>query len=790
MAAAEITTDKQCRVVLLNGEAERLTGWSTGEAKGRPLPEIFGMLDPLTRQKIRNVVEQVLRGDSGKILLARRDGAEIFVEGKASPILDANGKINGVTLEFHEAAEHEAISSQERLRFIDRLNDAVFQVDAAGRLIFLNPAWEKITRFSKEECLGNPLANYVHPLDAQKNAEQLISGTGRYEIRLLTKNGGQRWVEVHADMMRDSAGKVVGLIGALRDIGERKTSEQQLRLAASVFEHNLEGIFIADKNYIIVSVNPAFCTTTGYSPEEIIGQPQSTLRSRRHDDGFYQLIHESIEKHGKWHGEVWNRRKNGEIYPELLAINAIANDAGETTHYIGISLDITERKLAEEQIHQLAYFDTLTGLPNRLLLMDRLEMLINQSCREEKQLGVLCLDLDHFKEVNDTLGHAGGDILLQSVAHRLNACVREGDTVARLGGDEFVIIVTNLSRTELGEVAKIAALVAEKVKATLSNPFIFENHEVLITPSIGIALYSSDADNAADMIKCADAALYHAKSQGRNNYQFYAEQMNTLTLERLSLQNDLRKALERNELEVHYQPQVDIGNGFVTGMEALMRWKHPTQGWIPPVKFIPIAEETGLILSLGEWLMKTVCAQMKVWQMAGLLNESQRISINVSPRQFKQGDFSKMLEKILNETALSAHRLELEMTEGMLMHNTESTLAMLNQLKLLGVKLSLDDFGTGYSSLSYLKRFPLDVLKIDQSFVRDITDDPNDAAIVTAIIAMARSLKLKVIAEGVETLGQFSHLKDQGCHGFQGYYFSKPIPGESMTQLFQAGTLH
>ncbi|MHB1098857.1 MAG: putative bifunctional diguanylate cyclase/phosphodiesterase, partial [Burkholderiales bacterium] len=454
------------------------------------------------------------------------------------------------------------------------------------------------------------------------------------------------------------------------------------------------------------------------------------------------------------------------------------------------SLDITERKLAEEQIHRLAYFDILTGLPNRLLLMDRLEMLINQSGRGERQFGLLCLDLDHFKEANDILGHSGGDALLQRVAQCLNACVREGDTAARLGGDEFVVIVANLCRSEVGEVAQIAALVAEKIRAALSEPFHFENNEVLVTASIGIALFPSDADNAGDLIKSADTALYHAKSQGRDNYQFYAERMNTLTLERLSLQNDLRKALERGELEVHYQPQVDIGSGFVTGMEALMRWKHPARGWIPPARFIPLAEETGLIVNLGEWMMKTVCAQMNVWQMAGFLNESQRVSVNVSPRQFREGDFSKMIEKILEETALSAHRLELEMTESMLMHNTESTLTMLNQLKRLGIKLSLDDFGTGYSSLSYLKRFPLDVLKIDQSFVRDITGDSNDAAIVAAIIAMARSLQLKVIAEGVETSDQFSHLKEQGCHGFQGYYFSEPLPGEEMTRLFQSTYLH
>ena len=470
-----------------------------------------------------------------------------------------------------------------------------------------------------------------------------------------------------------------------------------------------------------------------------------------------------------------------------------AFDAAEMELLLQLSEDLAygiKSLRTRAEIAKQAWHDSLTGLPNRSLLGDRMRQAMAHAKRTERILAVLFLDLDGFKQINDQYGHASGDELIREIAARLVNSVRAEDTVARLGGDEFVVIIANLGRSEIGEVAKIAALVAEKIRTALSNPFHFENSEVLITPSIGISLYPSDADNPEDMIKGADAALHHAKSQGRNNYQFYAEQMNKLTLERLSLQNDLRKALERNELEVHYQPQVDIGSGFVTGMEALMRWRHPVQGWISPVKFIPLAEETGLILSLGEWLMKTVCAQMKVWQMAGLLDETQRISINVSPRQFRQGDFSKMIEKILEETALSANRLELEMTEGMLMHNTESTLAMLNQLKHLGVKLSLDDFGTGYSSLSYLKRFPLDVLKIDQSFVRDITDDPNDAAIVAAIIAMARSLKLKVIAEGVETSDQFSHLKDQGCHGFQGYYFSEPLPGEGMTQLFQSGTLH
>lgn len=786
MAEAEITTDKGCRVILLNGEAERLTGWCTREAMGQPLSEVLGALDPLTGQRIGNVVERMLRKEP--ILFVNRNGMEMALDGSVSPLRDSDGKIRGAILKFRTADEAHLGS------FIDKLKEVIFQTDACGRLTFLNRAWEEITQYRVEDCLGKPIATYIHPKDIRKNAEQLRlleeADHCRYQVRFSANGGKVRWVEIYAEALRNGSGGIAGLRGSLDDITERRSAERQLRFASSVFEHNLEGIFIADRHCNIVSVNPAFCAITGYAAEEIVGQSRDILRSRRHDDAFHRAIHVAIEAHGKWRGEVWSRRKNGEVYPELLEINAIEDENGQISHYIGTSLDITERKLAEEQIHRLAYFDTLTGLPNRLLLMDRLEMLINQSGRGERQFGVLCLDLDHFKEANDILGHSGGDAFLQSVAQRLNACVREGDTVARLGGDEFVVIVANLCRSEVGEVAQIAALVAEKIRAALSEPFHFENNEVLVTASIGIALFPSDADNVGDLIKSADTALYHAKSQGRDNYQFYAERMNTLTLERLSLQNDLRKALERGELEVHYQPQVDIGSGFVTGMEALMRWKHPARGWIPPTRFIPLAEETGLIVNLGEWMMKTVCAQMKVWQMAGFLNETQRISVNVSPRQFREGDFSKMIEKILEETALSAHRLELEMTESMLMHNTDETLTMLNQLKHLGIKLSLDDFGTGYSSLSYLKRFPLDVLKIDQSFVRDITGDSNDAAIVAAIIAMARSLKLKVIAEGVENSDQFTHLKDQGCHGFQGYYFSEPLPGEEMTRLFQSTYLH
>ncbi len=781
MADAEITADKSCRIVQLNDTAERLTGWRTQDAAGRPLHEVCCLIDPATGKRIWNVVERMLDGKPA--LLLDRRGKKVSVEGTASPRRGGDGAINGVTLKLGRAHVHHP-------GVIDRLKEAVFEIDPHGRLTFLNKAWEGIMLRRVEDSLGKSLTDFIHPEDAPRHFEKLRlaadAGHCRYELRLLLENGGTRWVEIYAESMCDASGSIKGYFGTLDDVTETRRTAQQLRFASSVFEHNLESIFIADRHYRIVSVNPAFCAITGYAPEEVEGRPMDMLRSRKHED----VMRESVKQCGNWRGEVWSRRKNGEIYPELLEINAVSDDSGQVTHYVGIALDITERKLAEEQIHQLAYFDTLTSLPNRLLLMDRLEMLINQSGREGRQFAVLSLDLDHFKTVNDTLGHSGADNLLQTVAQRLIACVREGDTVSRLGGDEFVVILSSLGRNEIGEVAQIAAFIAEKIRSALSDPFLLDGKEVLVTASLGISLYPSDARCAEDIIKSADTALFHAKSQGRNNYQFYSEKMNMLTLERISMQSDLRKAIEREELEVHYQPQVDIGTGLVTGMEALMRWKHPARGWIPPAQFIPLAEESGVIVQLGEWMMKTVCAQMKVWQMAGLLNETQRISVNVSPRQFREGDFSKMIEKILGETALSANRLELEMTESMLMQNTESTLDMLTHLKQLGVKLSLDDFGTGYSSLSYLKRFPLDVLKIDQSFVRDITADSNDAAIVAAIIAMARSLKLKVIAEGVETPDQFSHLKDQGCHGFQGFYFSEPLPGEGMTQLFQSTSLH
>jgi len=435
------------------------------------------------------------------------------------------------------------------------------------------------------------------------------------------------------------------------------------------------------------------------------------------------------------------------------------------------------RQQAEETINHLAYYDALTGLPNRALFNDRLAMALVQAQRHQRKLAVLFLDLDRFKTINDTLGHAMGDRLLQGVAQRLTSCVREGDTVARLGGDEFMLLLPGIEHVE--DVAKIVQRVLEVLKPS----FNFDGQEFHITSSIGIALYPNDSEDAEALLKNADTALHRAKEQGRNNYQFYIPSMNATSFERLILENNLRRALERKEFVLYYQPQVSLLTKRIVGMEALLRWQHPELGLVPPRKFIPLAEETGLIGSLGEWVLQTACAQNKAWQEVGF--PPLRVAVNLSAHLFRQQGLVETVARVLKETRLNPHYLELEVTEGTLMENAEATVSTLRKLKEMGVHLSIDDFGTGYSSLSYLRRFPIDTLKIDQSFVWDISSDPDDATIARLIIAMAHSLKLKVVAEGVETEEQLSFLRFHQCDELQGYLFSKPVPAEAFTQLLQ-----
>ena len=546
--------------------------------------------------------------------------------------------------------------------------------------------------------------------------------------------------------------------------------EDSLRLAASVFESSAEGILITDAQQRILSVNPALVAITGYQPHEVLGKTPAVFKSGRQDAEFYRQMWAEVARTGFWRGEIWNQRKDSVVFPELLTISAVRDADDNICNYIGSFFDISERKLAEERIQFLAHHDTLTQLPNRSLLNDRLHQAIAKSRRNQDHTAVLFLDLDRFKLINDTLGHHVGDRMLTRVAEMLQGILRETETVARLGGDEFIIVIPELAEVER------AATVARKVINLLSVPLTVDGQVLHVTASVGISMYPADGADAATLLSNADTAMYNAKDRGGNNFQFFAPTMNQVIQERVTIEHDLHLALERNEFLLHYQPQVNCLTGEVTGLEALIRWLHPTRGLVSPFHFITIAEETGLIVPIGEWVLWEACRQTRRWHDAG--QNGLRISVNLSARQFQQPDLGARIDDVLRTTGIDPATLELELTESMLMIDPDAATDMLRQLAALGVKMAIDDFGTGYSSLAYLKRFPVTRLKIDQSFVRDISSDLNDAAIVSAVVAMAASLKLEVIAEGVETEDQLRYLVAQGCHDIQGYFFSRPKPAD------------
>lgn len=545
----------------------------------------------------------------------------------------------------------------------------------------------------------------------------------------------------------------------------------QRDLLEEVFESSYSGLMITDVEGNIVNVNPAFTRVTGYSKEEALGRNAHLLASGRHDHEFYHALWEGLESKGHWEGEIWNRRKNGEVYPCWQNINPVRDKTGTLLYYVSMFSDISERKEAEAQIHQLAFYDPLTSLPNRRLLIERLQQAFSVGARNGQHGAVLFIDLDNFKTLNDTKGHDIGDQLLAEVAKRLNICVRDGDTVARLGGDEFVVVLESLSQSS-DEAAAQADLVAEKIRNTLSQPYRLSNYAHYTTPSIGVVLFKGHQQSLDDVLKYADTAMYQAKTAGRNTIRFYDPVMQAAIEARAELEEELRHALDRQQFCLHYQIQMDNANRPL-GAEVLLRWQHPDRGLVPPVQFVSLAEDTGLIVPIGLWVLQVACKQLKAWQSEATTREL-TLAVNVSAKQFRRPDFVAQVQRILMETEARPTLLKIELTESTVLENVEDTIAKMRELKLLGVSFSMDDFGTGYSSLQYLKRLPLDQIKIDQSFVRDIASDPNDAAIVQTIIAMSEVLGLSVIAEGVETEVQREFLDLRGCHAFQGYLFGKP----------------
>jgi diguanylate cyclase (GGDEF)-like protein/PAS domain S-box-containing protein len=685
-------------------------------------------------------------------------------------------------------AEQAAEGANEQRRLIlASVGEGVYGMDTRGLTTFVNPAVQRLTGWRPEDLLGKDQHAVLH----HSRADGSLFPAEDCPIRTAAFTGEGARVEQDVFWCKDGSplpvaytvnpicedGRHLGAVVAFRDIGAQLRDAERLRLAAAVFENTTEAVIITDPGGRMVAVNRAFTAISGYSEQEALGETPRLLRSGRHDEGFYQAMWASIRSTGHWQGEVWNRRKDGSVYPGWLNISAVRDADGAVTHYVGVFADISPVKEAEERLAHMAHHDPLTGLPNRLLFLARLEHALDRARREGGRVGVLFMDLDHFKKVNDTLGHPAGDLLLQHSAQRLRRALREQDTVARLGGDEFTVLLEGPGTDDRG-----VCQVAEKLIATLSEVFDLEGRSAYVSASIGISLYPEDGQDATTLLKHADSALYHAKDAGRAGYRFYSRDMSARLNRRMSLETRLREALERDDLVLHYQPQVEMATGRVVAAEALVRWRSEDMGLVSPGEFISVLEESGLIIPMGEHVLDQACRQIETWHRAGL--EHLTLAVNLSARQFTDPALVPKIEAKLAAYGVQPHCLEVEITESVAMQQPGETAHQLQRLHDLGVSIAIDDFGTGYSSLAYLKRYPLHALKIDGTFVRDIVHSRDDEAIVRAILALAQSLRLRTVAEGVEDAEQLQRLSALGCQRVQGYHCGRPLPAEAFAERF------
>ncbi len=679
-------------------------------------------------------------------------------------------------IEHRNAALHESAKELYFNKFVmDNAADMFFLLGQEGQFVYANRAARE--QFGGGTLLGlswTAVGFAEWPLDASGQAQER-----RFESALMRDGQAPMPVEVSCSAVQYEGLRYLCVI--VRDISERKSQEEQLQLAYSVYNTSSESMMVTDSNNIIIAINPAFTRTTGYAESEIIGNSPSILNSGRQDKSFYRQMWESINSSGHWEGEIWNRRKNGDVYIEWQTINTTFNDDGTPHRRVALFSDITKKKQTEELIWQQANYDALTGLPNRRLFHDRLASGIKKAHRSGLQLALMFIDLDHFKEVNDTLGHAMGDVLLIEAARRINACVRESDTLARQGGDEFILLLT-----EVGAVGGVER-VAQSILDALAAPFHLGSELAYLTGSIGITLFPNDATEIDELFKNADQAMYVAKEEGRNRYSHFTRELQDAAQNRMRMINDLRGALDAQQFRVYVQPIVELATGHIHKAEALIRWLHPERGMVSPAEFIALAEETGMIVDIGNWVFRESANWVKHWRT--LYCPEFQISVNKSPVQFaNDGSSHEEWSAYLQELGLPGQSIAIEITEGVLLHADANIAEKLLKFRAAGFQVAIDDFGTGYSSLSYLKKFDVDYLKIDQSFVRDLASDPNDMALSEAIIVMAHKLGLKVIAEGVETEQQRALLAAAGCDYAQGYLFSRPVPAEQFFTLLEAAT--
>ncbi len=810
---AVIGMDSAGRITEWNGQAEAIFGWRADEVMGRMLHDTIA--PPQHRAAHQQGLVRYIATGQSKLLNRRieigalhRNGTEFPVELSILPLKDDGGyhftafiadiserkraeeerRIYQTELEMQNENLRQAqlALDVQRARYFDLYDLApigYLSVSAEGLILEVNLSAARLLGQERQDLVQQPLSAFVSRSNQDTYyllRRQLLDTreTQTCELEMKQRDGQPFWVRLAVSLTRN-VDDAVELRIVINDISERKRAEEELRIAAIAFDSQL-GMTITNAQNVILRVNKAFTEITGYTAEEAIGQTPSLLGSGRHDPAFYAAMWDSIKRTGEWQGEVWDRRKNGTVYPQLLTISSVRNEAGVLTHYVGTFSDGSSAKAAEEQIEALAFSDLLTGLPNRRMLIVQLQRAMIAGERERRQGALLLVDLDNFRNLNDALGHEQGDLLLQQFAARLSTSVREGETVARLGGDEFVVLLEQLDQSPL-EAAMHAETAANKILAALRQPYQVEGAEISCSASIGIALFGERHEDTVEPLKRAELAMYEAKAHGRNTLRFFDPRMQAVVSERVTMEAGLREAIEKNHFMLHYQAQV-TERGRVIGAEALLRWNDPRQGMVSPAEFVPLAEETGLILPIGNWVLESACRQLALWAKEPALAQL-TLAVNVSAKQFHQRDFADQVLSTLHRTGAKADRLKLEMTESLLVTNVEDVIAKMNALKDRGVTFSLDDFGTGYSSLTYLKRLPLDQLKIDQGFVRDILSDANDAAIARMVVALAESMGLSVIAEGVETEAQRDFLSTLGCHHYQGYLFSRPVPIQAFEAL-------